>query len=196
MTNLNKRLNRGFTLLEVLVAVLVLSFGLLGIAGLLLATVQNNNVASQRTTATFLAQDMADRIRQNINATKKFGTDGVTAQTVYYLSSSPTSATDCYGDSPSTNCATRQGVASRDLYLWQQQTAQSLPGGSAIVCKDLTPDDGLSSATGKNGCDADTSESPWVIKIFWVVRAEDQVDTATTSSTSNVQRLSLMLGGT
>ena len=63
MINHTKTIHSGFTLLEVLVAVLVLSFGLLGVAGLLLATVQNNTIASQRTTATFLAQDMADRIR-------------------------------------------------------------------------------------------------------------------------------------
>jgi type IV pilus assembly protein PilV len=190
MPNHIKKFNAGFTLLEVLVAVLVLSFGLLGIAGLLLATVQNNTVASQRTTATFLAQDMADRIRSNINATKKFDTNNV-EQTVYYIDSSPTAATDCYSKTASANCAGRQQVAARDLFQWQQQIAQSLPGGSGIVCKDLTPDSGSSSTD--SGCDAANSESPWVIKIFWVVRGEDGVKA---NANANVQRLSMMLGGT
>jgi type IV pilus assembly protein PilV len=192
MPNHIKKFNAGFTLLEVLVAVLVLSFGLLGIAGLLLATVQNNTVASQRTTATFLAQDMADRIRSNINATKKFDTNNV-EQDVYYVNSSPTAATDCYGPSANGNCGGRQQVAARDLFLWQQQIAQSLPGGSGIVCKDLTPDSGSSSTAA--GCDAVDSESPWVIKIFWVVRGEDEIK-GTPATNANVQRLSLMLGGT
>jgi type IV pilus assembly protein PilV len=188
--NSAKNSNAGFTLLEVLVAVLVLSFGLLGVAGLLLSTVQNNTIAAQRTTATFLAQDMADRIRQNINATKPIDANG-NVQPVYYLNSEGL-ATACYGTSPTGPCATREGVAARDLFLWNAQIKDSqvgLPGGSGIVCKDLNPDDGVSFAN--NGCDNDEF-SPWVIKIFWVVRNEDR----SSGAPANVQRLSMMVGGT
>ncbi len=55
----------GFTLLEVLIALLVFSFGLLGMAGLLAVSVQTNHSAYLRTQATFLAQGMADRMRAN-----------------------------------------------------------------------------------------------------------------------------------
>jgi type IV pilus assembly protein PilV len=185
-----KRNIKGFTLLEVLVAVLVLSFGLLGIAGLLIATVQNNTIAAQRTTATFLAQDMADRIRSNINATKPFEKDGKTPKSVYYLNS-PGTNSNCYGTSPTGQCATSQAVAERDLFAWNQQIAASLPGGEGVVCQDISPDRGSSFAA--NQCDG-LATSPWVIKIFWVVRAEDQVNN--TGGVAYVQRFSMMLGGT
>ena len=188
----NRNYSKGFTLLEVLVAVLVLSFGLLGIAGLLLATVQNNTVAAQRTTATFLAQDMADRIRSNINATKPFSPAGV-AQPVFYLNSVGTPA-GCFGNTPSAQCATRAQVAERDLFIWNRQVATSLPAGEGVVCQDLTPDDGSGFGSPRSQCD-DLPTSPWVIKIFWRVRAaEDQV--GNTNTVQNVQRFSMMLGGT
>lgn len=191
MINHAKTIHSGFTLLEVLVAVLVLSFGLLGVAGLLLATVQNNTIASQRTTATFLAQDMADRIRQNINATKPYDANN-NPQTVHYLNSAGVYR-NCYGTGPAGPCSTPQGVAERDLFLWRQQIAASLPGGSGVVCKDLMQDDGSNANAATNGCDNDQF-SPWVIKIFWVVRGEDAITTNATPP--NVQRFSMMLGGT
>jgi type IV pilus assembly protein PilV len=190
MMNSTKQFTRGFTLLEVLVAVLVLSFGLLGIAGLLLATVQNNTLAAQRTTATFLAQDMVDRIRQNINGAKGREADGFTPRPVYYLNMLATVPTNCYGPSPSGNCSDRAGVAARDVYEWVRQIEASLPAGSGIVCQDLTPEDGASAVN--NGCDG-LAGSPWVIKIFWVVRDEDR---ATNNAVANVQRFAMMMGGT
>lgn len=190
----NQKPESGFTLLEVLVAIVVLTFGLLGIAGLLLATVQNNTIAAQRTTAVFLAQDMVDRIRLNINATKPLDAKG-NPQAVYYLNNLAGSVNAaCVGDAVNSACADRKGAADRDIYVWLSQIASSLPGGQGIVCKDLTPDDGTSSAAGLNGCDAATSQSPWVIKIFWVVRAEDQSDGV--NATTNIQRMSMMVGGT
>ena len=57
---------RGFTLLEVLVAVLIFSLGLMGLAGLLAVSVKTNHAAYMRTQATFLAQGMADRMRANV----------------------------------------------------------------------------------------------------------------------------------
>lgn len=53
----------GFSLVEVLVAVLVLSIGLLGLAGLQIAGVRANDSAQQRVTATLAAYDVADRLR-------------------------------------------------------------------------------------------------------------------------------------
>lgn len=52
----------GFTLLENLVAVLVLSLGLLGVAAMQLKAVQSSHVAYQRSVATLAAQDAVERI--------------------------------------------------------------------------------------------------------------------------------------
>ena len=56
---------RGFTLIEVLVALFVLSVAILGIAGLQVTSKQTNFESVQRTNATFLAQELLERIRAN-----------------------------------------------------------------------------------------------------------------------------------
>ena len=55
--------NRGFSLIEVLVAVIVLAAGLLGIAGLQVSVLRANDSARLRSVAIFAAYDAADRIR-------------------------------------------------------------------------------------------------------------------------------------
>jgi len=62
-----KHLN-GFTLLEVLVAMLILSIGLLGLAALQANTLKLNHGALQRSQGIFLTYDMMDRLRANRTA--------------------------------------------------------------------------------------------------------------------------------
>jgi type IV pilus assembly protein PilV len=59
---------RGFTLVEALVALVVLSIGLLGVAALQLTSLRANTSASSRSQATFLAYDITDRMRANRTA--------------------------------------------------------------------------------------------------------------------------------
>ena len=56
---------RGVSLVEALVALIVMSIGMLGIAGLYIESVKANRSALLRTQAVALAYDMADRIRAN-----------------------------------------------------------------------------------------------------------------------------------
>lgn len=56
---------KGFTLVEVLVALLILSIGLLGLAGLQAGGLRSNHSAYLRSQAVMLAHDMADRMRSN-----------------------------------------------------------------------------------------------------------------------------------
>ncbi len=62
---INSRRNRGFSLIELLVAVLVMGIGVLGISALQLVSMQNNRAALQRAEAVQLAYDVLDRIRAN-----------------------------------------------------------------------------------------------------------------------------------
>ena len=55
----------GFTLLEILIAIVVLSFGLMGLAGIQAAGIKNTHSANLRTLAVQQAYDMADRMRAN-----------------------------------------------------------------------------------------------------------------------------------
>lgn len=56
---------KGFSLLEVLVALLVFSLGLIGLAGLMLVSAKTNHGAYLRSQAVFLAGNLADRMRAN-----------------------------------------------------------------------------------------------------------------------------------
>ena len=110
--------HRGFSLLEVLVALTIFSLGLIGLAGLLIVSVKTNHSAYLRSQASFLAQGMADRMRANSSAVW----DGVynTSTSVTALPTCPCSYTD---------------VAKRDRFIFKQQLTDQLPGGAGtIVC--------------------------------------------------------------
>jgi len=114
---------RGFTLLEVLIALLVLSIGLLGLAALQTTGLRSNEMASMRTTSTMLAYDISDRMRANPQGT----IDGD-----YIIDSDPVTGTipDCTSAS-STDCTTAE-LATFDLSQWKTALAQ-LPGGQGDI---------------------------------------------------------------
>jgi type IV pilus assembly protein PilV len=149
-----KPFSAGFTMLEVLIAIVVIAFGLLGVAGLQVVALKNNQSASYRLIATTLANDMIDRIKTN--------TVGLIAGE--YDKSNPNAYT-----TPVATCllaagCTPQELARNDRFEWAQLVAAALPGGQAIVCLDSTPDDGLSPAGPQ--CDGDGT-TLYAIKIWW-----------------------------
>lgn len=60
---MTQRLQSGFTLMEAMVALLIFSVGLLGLAGMQMSGLQNNHNSLRRTQAIQLAYDMADQLR-------------------------------------------------------------------------------------------------------------------------------------
>lgn len=56
---------RGLTLIEVLIAVVILAIGLLGVAGVQVVSLQQTNNAQIRTLANLHAQDVAEMLRMN-----------------------------------------------------------------------------------------------------------------------------------
>ena len=61
----NRKVQRGFTMIEVLIAVLILAIGLLGVAGVQLVSMQQTANSTLRSEATMYAQSLADRVRSN-----------------------------------------------------------------------------------------------------------------------------------
>lgn len=108
----------GFTLLEVLVAILVLSIGLLGLAGLMASSIRNNHSAYQRTQATWLAYDMIDRMRVN-------------------RANAITSANN-YNIAIGTASSSSSGLAGTDVTGWKTTLANALPAGDGSVAVDST----------------------------------------------------------
>lgn len=111
----------GFTMMELLVAILVLSVGLLGLASLQTTGLRHNNSAWQRTLATELAEDMADRIRANPQA----------AGQGYYDHVVPGKHVDCL--TLATGCSSPKAVADADAAQWYAALAARLPGGTGTV---------------------------------------------------------------
>ncbi len=139
---------RGFTLLEILIAVVVLSVGLLGLAALQNTGTRVNHSAQLRSLATQLAYDMLDRMRAN--------QAGVRAG-YYHLPSAASNG--CYSG---TNCTPAQ-LAAEDIAQWRRDLAGALPDGQGVVCRDSTPDDG--SGAGSPACDG--SGTLYAVKIWW-----------------------------
>lgn len=144
---------KGFTLLEVLVAVLILSIGLLGIAGLQAKGLQFNHSAYLRTQATFLAYDITDRMRANI----------VAVNAGSYNNGSAAVDTNCI-TAASTSC-TPAIMAGHDLYEWDAALASALPGGVGVVCVDTYVNTETST---KASPDCGTGASTqYAVKIWW-----------------------------
>lgn len=104
------RAQRGFTLIEAMVALIVLSVGLLGIAAMYVETLRANRTSLFRTQAVTLASDIADRMRAN---------------------RAPANAYAC--GSPCDPSAGGNAIADADLAQWMGTIAARLPGGTADV---------------------------------------------------------------
>jgi type IV pilus assembly protein PilV len=114
---------RGFTLLEVLVALLVLSIGLLGIGKLMMLSARANDSAYMRSQATALAYTMLDAMRANRQAAIVQGYD--TAMGVFPGGLQPcgTLAAPCNSGQQAQN----------DLFLWGTSLGTALPLGQGSV---------------------------------------------------------------
>ena len=105
--------NRGFSLMEVLVTVLILAIGLLGLAALQGVSIQGNHSANMRTQATYLAYEIVDAMRANPMETSA-GAYNIT-----------------YGATVSGS-----GVTALDLAAWRGRVAAVLPQGDSQITQD------------------------------------------------------------
>ncbi len=116
---------RGFTLLEVMIALLVLSTGLLGLLALQTAGLRSSQMASMRTLATQYAYNITDRMRAN--------PDGRTSGNRYYVlgtgDPAPPIGTNC-----DVEICNPQELANFDLGQWRARV-DSLPGGLSQITR-------------------------------------------------------------
>lgn len=113
------RFGRGFTLVEVLVALLVLSIGLLGLAGLQINGLRGNHSAYLRSQASVLAYDVIDRMRANRSAAMNGDYNLVFSQP---------------SDLPGTSGT--PALADVDLAEWGDRVLNTLPGSQGSVAID------------------------------------------------------------
>lgn len=114
-----KKHNFGFTLVEMMVALLVLSIGLIGIAALHGRALAASGIAIHNTNAVNLAGNMADRIRAN-----RLG------RAAY---EGPAADNGCDTATGGAASCTPAQLAANDLLIWQNEVARALPGGTGAI---------------------------------------------------------------
>lgn len=117
---------RGFTLVEVLVALVIFAVALLGIAALHIESLNSGRTALNRTQAVTLAADLADRIRANREACNVV--DPLSPATCNYEGTG-TENTNC----ESVTGCTPAELAAHDIFRWRARGAQQLPGFTSSV---------------------------------------------------------------
>jgi type IV pilus assembly protein PilV len=159
------RQSQGFTLVEALISVLIMSIGLLGVAALQTRSLGSSHTASQRSQAILAAGDIADRIRANRVAGST--TAGANYSNIAAADNSCRAAhySDAHG--LVADCTPVQ-LAADDLSDWNAHIGAVLPTGTGVVCIDSTPNDGTAGAPACDGVG-----NVYAIKIFWTEKSDN-----------------------
>lgn len=111
---------RGVSLVEVLVALVVLSVGMLGVAVTFVQSVRSSRSALLRTQAINLVSDMGDRIRANASAAAAYDTSTYGGAPAFHGCAQTAGASG-------SNCTAAQ-LAEDDLARWLEAVREALPG--------------------------------------------------------------------
>ena len=176
----SKRRETGFSLIEVLVSIVILGIGMLGAAGLQLATLRSNHFTAQASVATQLVRDY-EEITQMLRSAAISSSEGTSA-----LSGLDTATAD---SSTIPNCQTTTAtcdsgqLAAFMLDEWKARVKTQLPGGRAVVCRDSAPKDTSGAHAGLYHWACDDKGDMLMVKIGWTGRADktDQAQQAISS---------------
>ncbi len=157
---------RGFSLVEILISIVILSFGLLGMAGMQAAALQANKESRSMSIAVRMARELGELMRSN----KVVGVGTTTTSNPYLISYSNPTATPVDVPTATANCFTTTCTATDTVLLasfevqdWLTRLNAELPGVRVEVCFDSTPYD--SSGLPQWACSSTGDVA--VIKIGW-----------------------------
>jgi type IV pilus assembly protein PilV len=123
------KIEQGFSLIEILVSVLILSTGLLGLVGLQAKGLRDNISAYHSQQATQFAYNIIDRMRSNrLEANKNAAS--------IYISKKPTDAqakANCLKNVASGGGCNPTEMAENDLYEWNQMLINTFPMGQGTI---------------------------------------------------------------
>lgn len=114
----NARTQSGFSLLESLVAIVVMTLGILGILGVQMRTLTDTQAGVRRAQAIRLIEDLGERLQNNPDALSNLSK----------YTETPASSDDC----ASAGCAPDK-LATYDIKAWRSRLTQALPGAQATV---------------------------------------------------------------
>ncbi|MDA1074953.1 MAG: type IV pilus modification protein PilV [Proteobacteria bacterium] len=113
--SLVKPYTQGFSLMEALITLVVLSVGLLGVSAMVTNSVRFTDTAEMRSQSVMLAYDIADKMRANSDNTIDYTID---------IGANVANSPDC-----STNSCSGEDLADADLANWKARLANNLPAG-------------------------------------------------------------------
>ncbi len=174
--------SRGFSLVEVLISIVILTIGILGMVGMQAAALQANREARLQSSAVVLARELADMIRGNKAV-------GVLTTSNPYLGAftAPLAATtEEYCLNVASSCTNNTQVANAQMTEWLARVNAELPGAQVTTCVDGSPFD--ANGVPKWACNG-AAGAAIVIKIGWTKTNTDKsktgvdaLDRATTPS--------------
>lgn len=170
---------RGYTLIEVLVAMLVFSLGLLGMAGLQIEGLKQNQNAYVRSQALIAAGDIADRMRSNVT--------GVAAGS-YFGDETAHTAVDATCNK---KACTAAELASYDVNNWKFNLQNTITGGGGCITRrsGVNLSDKLDSDELDTICEGNKdSDEPITIYVWW---DDSRYKNASESSEKSLQVISL-----
>lgn len=129
-----RRHHHGFSMIEVLVSILIVSLGILALSGLLVKASTLGKTAEFRGAASLLAADVADRIRANAEGARNGDYD---MEPTLLASDFPTAATKAC-DATTTPVCEPAELAAKDVADWQAALYANLPQGTGAITYDAT----------------------------------------------------------
>lgn len=135
------RQQRGVTLVEVLVSVLILGLALISLAGLQSYTVKYQLGSSQRAVMSVLVSDFAERVRANREGVQLAVSPYLVGKSWSDQSAEEAIDSDSEHDCQTEDCVDALTLAQWDMAMWRQRVRDELPQGAVTVAGSLN--DGL-----------------------------------------------------
>lgn len=165
------RSHAGFSLVEVLISMIVLSIGVIGAVGMQLSALRTIQQSAFQTRASQLAADMADAIRASMSRAGAAGNASrfplLDFKASKEVEPSPP-ANLCY-----VNVCDAQAYVDFEIYEWKKRIQSDLPGGRVMICYDAHPWEEATKSL-KWSCNGGPgSDAPLVIKLGWQLKNPD-----------------------
>ena len=162
------RRTQGFSLVEVLVSMLVLTVGLIGAAMMQLHAFRTTEQSNFHDTAVTLARQIADEIRaNNVEMIKATGPNQFIPLSFSASSSAGTTPANCY-----TGVCNAAAMAGQNIVEWKRRIEEVLPDGRLEICRDTAPVDSNGDFVWC-GAGGSPASGPITIKVGWSARTPD-----------------------
>lgn len=153
----------GFSLIEVLISMLILAFGVLSMGGLQLASLRSTQISAKASLAATLAKDYSEMMRSNPSISNTVTTTAGVNPYMFDSSDASSFSASASVDCRTTLCTPTQ-MAVFHVADWAQRVGDQLPGGRAKVCRDSAPKD----SQGNYQWACDGAGNLVTIKLGWV----------------------------